>query len=59
MKPNLYADALFKDPYLAAMIQVMLDDGLIDRTTAEIVWLAVVAWGTCEQRRQLSPRKPD
>jgi hypothetical protein len=35
---------MLKDPYLAAMIQVLLEDGLIDRTTAELVWLAVVAW---------------
>lgn len=43
MESNLYVDALLKDPYLAAMIQVMLDDGLIDRATAKLVWLAVVA----------------
>lgn len=43
MESNLYVDALFRDPYLAAMIQVLLENGLIDRTEAEIIWLAVVA----------------
>ena len=57
MESNLYVDALFRDPYLAAMIQVLLEDGLIDRTKAEIMWLAVVALGTCVERRQLSPRE--
>ena len=42
MESNLYVDSPLKDPYLAAMIQVMLDDGLIDRATAELLWNAIV-----------------
>jgi hypothetical protein len=42
---NLYVEALFTDPVLAVMVKTALEDGLIDRASAELAWLAVVTQG--------------
>jgi hypothetical protein len=46
MEGNLYLNALMLDPYLAATIRAMLDDGLIDRAAAVLAW-RVIAYNGC------------
>ena len=43
MERNLYVEALLADPVSAVMVKTALEDGRIDRATAELAWIAVVA----------------
>jgi hypothetical protein len=42
MKQSNYVEALLKDPSLSGNVRSMLDDGEIDRVTAELAWIAIV-----------------